>query len=57
MSINETFEPKNEGNSVSFLGFDLDGKPCPYTLRMKTPEMAKEMVRAIQNEVEEIKKE
>ena len=55
MALSKTFKPTSEGTAVQFLGFDLEGKPKPYMLRVKTAAFAADLVTAMQKEVEDIK--
>ena len=56
MSITDKLEPKAEGKTVKFLGFDLEGKPMGYLLQIKTADAAKDAADAINKEVEAVKK-
>jgi nucleoporin NUP2 len=57
MTISTSFKPSSNGNSVSFLGFDLNGKPGPYQLRVKTATDASNILKALEEEVEALKGE
>ena len=57
MAISKTFNPRVEGSTIRFLGFDLNGKPKTYMLRVKTAELATDVVVLMRKEVEEIKRE
>ncbi len=57
MAMSTTFNPSSEGSTIRFLGFDTNGKPRTYMLRVKTAQNASDLVEAMQEEVEEIKKE
>lgn len=57
MALSKTFNPSFESNTIRFLGFDQNGKPKTYILRVKTAEMATNLVEAIQEEIEDLKKE
>ena len=57
MAISKTFNPSVEGSTIRFLGFDLNGKPKTYMLRVKTAQMATDLVEVMRKEVEEIKRE
>ncbi|WVW83771.1 hypothetical protein I302_105792 [Kwoniella bestiolae CBS 10118] len=57
MSVNGSFNPTVDGAHVKFLGFDGDGKPVPYVLRVKSAEVAKKIQEELQKEVEAIKNE
>jgi hypothetical protein len=52
MAIKADFAPTAEGTQVKFLGFDLTGNPSPYSLRVKTAEMAQAFVEAVKKEVQ-----
>ncbi|WRT66248.1 uncharacterized protein IL334_003201 [Kwoniella shivajii] len=57
MTVNSSFNPTVEGSHVKFLGFDSDGKPVPYALRVKNAEVAKKLQEELQKEVNTIKGE
>jgi nucleoporin NUP2 len=57
MAISSNFDPSSEGPQIKFLGFDLEGKPAPYALRVKTADVASGIVKKMKDEVEAIKKE
>ncbi|WWC70310.1 uncharacterized protein I206_104260 [Kwoniella pini CBS 10737] len=57
MSVSSSFNPTVEGPHVRFLGFDNDGKPVPYALRVKNAEVAKKIADELQKEVDVIKGE
>ena len=57
MTISSSFNPSSQGNTIKFLGFDLNGKPGPYMLRVKTPTDANNIVNKLKEEVEGIKSE
>jgi nucleoporin NUP2 len=57
MAMSATFDPSADGSQIKFLGFDLEGKPGPYSLRVKTADVAKDIVQKMKDEVEAIKKE
>jgi nucleoporin NUP2 len=57
MTISTSFKPTSTGNTVSFLGFDLNGKPGPYQLRVKTATDAGNILKALEEEVEALKGE
>ncbi|WWC89455.1 uncharacterized protein L201_004379 [Kwoniella dendrophila CBS 6074] len=57
MSVNGSFNPTIEGSHVRFLGFDNDGKPVSYALRVKNAEVAKKIQEELQKEVDAIKSE
>ncbi|WWD17421.1 hypothetical protein CI109_101862 [Kwoniella shandongensis] len=57
MSVNSTFNPSVDGSHVKFLGFDQDGKPVSYALRVKNAQTASDLQKALEKEVEAIKTE
>lgn len=57
MTISAQFDPTTQGAHVKFLGFDLNGKPGPYMLRVKTASDATNVVNKLREEVEAIKAE
>ncbi|WVQ67788.1 uncharacterized protein L199_005993 [Kwoniella botswanensis] len=57
MSVNSSFNPTVDGPHVKFLGFDNDGKPVPFALRVKNAEAAKKIQEELQKEVDAIKSE
>jgi nucleoporin NUP2 len=57
MTISTSFKPTATGNTVKFLGFDLNGKPGPYQLKVKTATDATSVVKALEDEVEALKGE
>ena len=57
MTIPTSFKPTVTGNTVKFLGFDLNGKPGPYQLKVKTATDAANIVKALEEEVEALKSE
>lgn len=56
MAVTASLDPKAEGKSVQFIGADLEGKPMPCRLAIKTAETAKAFADAVKKEVEEVKK-
>jgi nucleoporin NUP2 len=54
MTISNKFDPSAQGAFVKFLGFDLTGKPGPYSLRVKTASDAANVVKKLKEEVEAI---
>lgn len=56
MGLSSSFNATNTGGQVNFLGFGQDGSTANYLLRVKTADMAKDLVDKLQEEVEEIKK-
>ncbi|KIR25629.1 hypothetical protein I309_05568 [Cryptococcus deuterogattii LA55] len=57
MAVKSTFNPSVEGPYLKFLGFNMDGKPTPYALRVKNAETANTLLEGLKKEVEEIEKE
>ncbi|WWC61765.1 uncharacterized protein I303_104350 [Kwoniella dejecticola CBS 10117] len=57
MSVNASFNPTVEGPHLRFLGFDNDGKPVPYALRVKNADVAKKIQEELQKEIDVIKGE
>jgi hypothetical protein len=57
MALPKTFNPSVEGATIRFLGFDLNGKPRTYMLRVKTGQSATDLVEAMLKEVEAANKE
>lgn len=57
MTISSAFNPSAQGNQVKFLGFDQNGKPGPYSLKVKTADDATRIVAAMEEEVKAIKAE
>lgn len=57
MTISSKFDPSAQGAFVKFLGFDLNGKPGPYSLRVKTASDATNVANKLKAEVEAIKAE
>lgn len=57
MTISTSFNPTQQGNVIKFLGFDLNGKPGPYSMKVKTATDAGNIVDALKEEVEALKKE
>ena len=57
MTLSTSFNPSSENQVVKFLGFDQNGKPGPYQLRVKTVSDAAAIVKAMQDEVEALKGE
>lgn len=57
MAVKSTFNPSVEGPYLKFLGFNMDGKPTPYALRVKNAEAANTLLEGLKKEVEEIEKE
>ncbi|KAL0250596.1 hypothetical protein I308_102779 [Cryptococcus tetragattii IND107] len=57
MAVKSTFNPSAEGPYLKFLGFNMDGKPTPYALRVKNAEAANTLLEGLKKEVEEIEKE
>ncbi|AAW40748.1 hypothetical protein CNA01910 [Cryptococcus deneoformans JEC21] len=55
MAVKSTFNPSVEGPYLKFLGFNMDGKPTPYALRVKNAEAANTLLEGLKKEVEEIK--
>lgn len=56
MSLTANFNPSSEGPIVKFVGVDTSGKPAPFSLRVKNPVVATELVEKLKKEVEEVKK-
>jgi len=56
MAVTASLDPKAENKSVQFIGADLEGKPMPCRLAIKTAESAKAFADAVKKEVEEVKK-
>lgn len=52
MNLSTSLKATAEGKTIKFVGFTLDGKPMPYTLMVKTPELARELVSTIESEIE-----
>lgn len=57
MTISPSFKPSAQGSTIKFLGFDMNGKAGPYTLRVKTTSDATRIVDRLNEEVEAIKAE
>ena len=57
MALTKAFNPNVENSTIRFLGFDLMGQPKTYILRVKTAQMATDLVNAIQKEVEDMQKD
>jgi len=57
MTISTSFKPTSAGNTVKFLGFDLNGKPGPYQLKVKSATDAENVLKALEEEVEALKGE
>ena len=57
MTISSSFNPSAVGNYVKFLGFDMNGKPGPYQLKVKTADDATRIVDKMKEEVAAIKAE
>lgn len=57
MNVSKTFEPSSDGPQIKFVGVGLDGKPGVFTVRVKTPQVAADIVQTIKKEVEAIKAE
>jgi len=55
MTISTSFNPTTIGNTVKFLGFDLNGKPGPYSLKVKTATDANNIVKTLNEEVAALK--
>ncbi|WVQ72602.1 hypothetical protein IAR50_002160 [Cryptococcus sp. DSM 104548] len=53
MSFKSTFKPTAEGPYIKFLGFNKDGKPTPYALRVKNAEVAKTVAENLEKEAAE----
>lgn len=51
MSLPENFNPSADKATVTFLGADSKGEATSYLLRVKTPEMAKDLVEKIKKEL------
>lgn len=54
MTISSSFNPTASSNTIKFLGFDINGKAAPYTLRVKTASSASDIVAKLKGEVEAI---
>lgn len=52
MNLSPSLKVSAEDKTVKFVGFNLEGKPTPYTLRIKSEEMARELVSNIDREIE-----
>lgn len=48
------FTPKVEKAFITFLGFDEEGKPVQYRLRVKTKEMVEEMEEKLQEAIKQL---
>ncbi|WVN88213.1 uncharacterized protein L203_103414 [Cryptococcus depauperatus CBS 7841] len=57
MVLKSTFSPSADGSFLKFLGFNTDGKPTLYALRVKTAQSAEKVKEALAKEVENIKDE
>ena len=57
MTIRPDFSPTVQGPNIRFTGFDLDGKPAAFSLRVKTETLADEFAEVLRKEVEAIKSE
>lgn len=50
MSFTKTFEPTADGQNIKFLGFDQSGTPAPYMLRVRSKEVANDLVAKLNEE-------
>lgn len=57
MNVSASFDPSADGPQIKFVGVDLEGSPCVFNLRVKTPQVASEIVDKMKKEVEAIKAE
>ncbi|ODO08059.1 hypothetical protein I350_03642 [Cryptococcus amylolentus CBS 6273] len=53
MTFKSTFKPTADGPYIKFLGFNKDGKPTPYALRVKNAEVAKTVAEKLEKEAGE----
>lgn len=56
MAFTATFNPSSEGSQIKFMGFDTNGKAGSYTMKVKSAEVASQIVEKLKKEVEEVKK-
>ncbi|KAK8864282.1 hypothetical protein IAR55_001528 [Kwoniella newhampshirensis] len=57
MAVSSSFRPSVDGSHIKFLGFDQNGKPVSYALRVKNAQAASDLQKALEKEVEAIKSE
>lgn len=53
-SLYPNFAPKVEKAFITFLGFDAEGKPMQYRIRVKTKEMVEELDQKLQEAIKEL---
>lgn len=50
MSFGRAFEPTSDGQHVKFLGFDQAGTAAPYMLKVRSKEVAEDLLRKLVEE-------